>query len=57
MHGPKSLIRDQRGATTVEYGLIMALIFLAMVVAIRGFAQTSTNMWENVANEVAAVRP
>ena len=47
------LARDVRGATAVEYALIMALIFLAMVVAVRGFAQTTTSMWSNVSNEVA----
>lgn len=50
IHG---LFKDERGATAVEYGLILAMIFLAMVGAIGGFASTSTDMWNNIS---AAVR-
>ena len=32
----RRLIRDQRGATAIEYGLLVALIALTAVVAIRG---------------------
>jgi pilus assembly protein Flp/PilA len=44
--------KDERGATAVEYGLILAMIFLAMVGAISLFASASTEMWDHVANEV-----
>lgn len=46
------LIRDTRGATAVEYGLILALIFLTMVMAVRGVASETIQMWNNVSNEV-----
>lgn len=42
------LVRDQRGAAAVEYGLIVALIVLAMVGALTEFAGTTTNMWNDV---------
>ena len=48
----RELLRDRRGATAVEYGLILALIFLAMVVAVRGVATATIGMWGNVSNEV-----
>jgi len=32
------LLRDQKAGTAVEYGFILALIFLAMVSAVSGFA-------------------
>lgn len=48
----KRLARDQRGATAVEYGLICAMIVLAMVAALRGVANANTNLWENVSSEV-----
>lgn len=48
------LIKNKRAAVAVEYGLILALIFLAMVTAIRGFASESSKMWNNVANEVSS---
>lgn len=47
-----SIFKDQRGATAVEYGLIIALIFIAMVGAVTQFGQTTINMWDHIANEV-----
>jgi pilus assembly protein Flp/PilA len=49
----RKLGKDQRGATAVEYGLIMALIFLAMIAGVSAFAQTTISMWGNVADNVA----
>jgi len=49
------IIKDQQGATAVEYGLILALIFLAMVGALTTVAGTTTNMWNYVADEVTSV--
>ncbi len=53
MRGLFSIFKDERGATAIEYGLIMALIFLAMVGAVSQFGQTTINMWDFVANEVS----
>ena len=47
-----AIFKDQRGATAVEYGLILALIFLAMVGAVGTFATTTIDMWDNVSNTV-----
>ena len=44
--------QDERGATAVEYALIASLIVLSMIVAFNNVANTTTNMWNNVANEV-----
>ena len=46
------IFKDQRAATAVEYGLILAMIFLAMVAGVSRFAGTTTNMWNHVSNEV-----
>jgi len=48
----KDLVSDVRAATAVEYGLILALIFLTMVTALRGVATTTTGMWNNVSAEI-----
>jgi len=48
----KDLRSDKRGATAVEYGLILALIFLAMIVALRGLSSTTTVMWGQVSEKV-----
>ncbi|MCZ8322699.1 MAG: Flp family type IVb pilin [Novosphingobium sp.] len=46
------LIRDQRGTSAVEMGLICGLIVIAMFTALQGFANASNGMWTNVANQV-----
>lgn len=46
------LVRCQRGATAVEYGLILALVVLALISALSTFASKTTGMWNNVATEV-----
>ena len=43
------LIRDQRAATAVEYGLILALIVLAMLTALSGLATKLLMIWDHVA--------
>ena len=48
------LIRDERGTSAVEMGLICALIVLAMFTALQSFANTSVEMWTTVKNKVAA---
>lgn len=52
----QDLVKDKRGATAVEYGLILSLIFLAMVVAIQGVATQTGQMWNNVSAEVTKKR-
>lgn len=49
-----ALARDERGATAVEYGLIVTLIVIAMIVALKGVAGANSKMWNNVSNEVSA---
>lgn len=46
------LLRDGKGATAVEYGLILALVCLAVVGAIREVGSTTGNMWNNVTDKV-----
>lgn len=48
----RRLLRDERGATVVEYGLIVAMIFLAMVGALTGLAGENKNTWNKVSDEM-----
>ncbi|MFB0611627.1 Flp family type IVb pilin [Aurantiacibacter poecillastricola] len=41
----KRLLRDTGGATAVEYGLIIALIVIAMVAGMQAFANEVIEMW------------
>ena len=42
------LWRDSGGATAIEYGLILALVFLAMIGAIGTFSNSVNNTWNTV---------
>jgi len=46
----RALLADTRGATAVEYGLIVALIFLAILGAVRGFGVSVGNMYNKVSS-------
>ncbi|WP_447723766.1 Flp family type IVb pilin [Sphingomonas koreensis] len=50
------LLRCRRAATAVEYGLILALVVLAMMSALIGLADTTTGMWTNVSDAVQGKR-
>ncbi|WP_348635573.1 Flp family type IVb pilin [Sphingobium sp. Sx8-8] len=49
----RALARCQRGATVVEYGLILGLIFLAMVVGVSNLGIKTVNQLNNIAAEVS----
>ena len=51
----KKLYLSERGATAIEYGLILSLIALAIVVAVNGLGNTTQNMWIDSANKVESV--
>lgn len=46
------LARDSKAATAVEYGLIVSLIVIAIIGALTLFANTTTDMWNDVSNQV-----
>ena len=47
--------RDANGATAIEYGLILALIVLAVMGAIAGLGGGVLGAWESMANTVVNV--
>lgn len=46
--------RDTEGATAVEYGLILALIFLAIIGAVSSFGSSTIAMWTTISTTVDA---
>jgi len=48
------LAADQRGATAIEYGLIVALIALAMIGALSALGGGAGGMWTNISVAVAS---
>lgn len=47
------LCNDDRGATAVEYGLIVALVVIAMSAALATLADSTVNKMDYVASEVS----
>ena len=52
----KRLLRDTQGATAIEYGLIAALIVLAMMAALNTFANNTNEMWDKVSRKTSEAR-
>jgi pilus assembly protein Flp/PilA len=46
------LIRDTKAATAVEYGLICALIVLAIMAALLALGTVAKDLWNNVSQKV-----
>ncbi|MBN8839153.1 MAG: Flp family type IVb pilin [Sphingomonadales bacterium] len=46
------LMSDQRGATAIEYGLIVAVIVIALIAGFQNLASVTTGMWNNVNSAV-----
>jgi len=48
------LVRNKKGATAIEYGLIVALIVIAMIGGLKLFAGSTISMWNDVQQNVAS---
>lgn len=48
----KSMIRDDEGATMVEYGLLVALIALVALAAVTTLGKNLSTLFNNVATSV-----
>ncbi len=52
----RKLVRDRKGGTAIEYGLIAALIVITMIAAFVDVANKTTSMWYNVHNTIETSR-
>ena len=56
MNAIRSILRrlrtDQKGATAIEYGLIAALIVIAMMGGLRAMGGGAGGLWSNIAQAV-----
>ena len=48
----RRLRTDQKGATAIEYGLIAALIVIAMMGGLRAMGGGAGGLWSNISNAV-----
>jgi len=46
----RTIVADKRGATAIEYGLILAMVFLAMLGAVSAFGEEVTTLFEDVSS-------
>lgn len=49
----RRLCSDKRGATAIEYGLIVSLICIAVIGGMQSLGGGSNGMWGKLDNEVA----
>ena len=47
----KHIGNDSRGATAVEYGLIVSLVVIAMVGALQAVANANTGIWSTIQDD------
>ena len=48
------LLRDESGATAIEYGLIAALVSVAIIVALTALGGSLNTLFTNISDTVAA---
>jgi pilus assembly protein Flp/PilA len=48
----RKLIRDNNGATAIEYGLIAALIAVAAITAMQGVGSTLNSTFSNISTQM-----
>jgi len=47
----RRLSGDEAGATAIEYGLIVSLIVIAMIVSLSGVANESSSLWTDISEK------
>ena len=50
------ILRDVRGGTAIEYGLIAALVVIAMIASFRGVADATTGLWNNINSKITSAK-
>ena len=45
---------DARAATSVEYGLILAMVFLAVIGAVKALGDEDTSLWASVSSKAVS---
>lgn len=55
--GLKAFFEDENGATSIEYGLIVSLIFLAIIAAVKSYTNTTSDMYSTISSNLASPTP
>lgn len=49
----RRFVGDDAGATAIEYGLIVSLIFLAIIGAVNGYVNATSEMYSDITSTLA----
>jgi len=50
-------IKDEEGATAVEYGIMVALIAVVIIIAVRTLGESTRDTFDEVSNQMDGVAP
>ena len=53
----RRFLKDDSGATAIEYGLIAALVSVASITALQAMGNSLSDMFNTVSNELTSVTP
>jgi len=53
----RSVLEDERGATAIEYGLMVSLMAIAAITAFNALAAETNTMWTNTSNALTNATP
>lgn len=56
MNPLRKLYHDDRGATAIEYGMILAMIVIAIMLSLNGMADQINALWSTVSDKVVTAR-
>ncbi|RYY46273.1 MAG: Flp family type IVb pilin [Sphingomonadales bacterium] len=51
-HMIATMIGDRKAATAVEYGLILALIVMALMAGLNALSSSTSSLWGNISTKV-----
>jgi pilus assembly protein Flp/PilA len=51
----RRLLRDEAGATAIEYAILVCFIFLALTAAMASFGNSTGSLYSNFSNKVVTV--
>ncbi len=51
-----AILKNQKGASSLEYALIMSLVFLAIVASVNNFANSFNSRFNQASNAISAAR-
>lgn len=48
-----SVLHSEKGQTLIEYGLLLVLIAVVVIIMVKGVGQTTNNVWSRINNGIS----